>query len=385
MWAIIFPVAALPLLMSLTYAGFKARKSGELQSFLTPYQRLGAKTLAVELFWQLDVVGIILIIAVFGLILTPLTLAGGFTSEWRSAHIIAPLVIGFLCIPVFFIWERKSKHPLVPFHLLRDRGVWGALGIALFLNFAWYLQGDYLYTVVVVAFNQSTLSATRITSLYSFVSVLVGLSIGTLVRFIKQLKWIIVAGTCLFTVAFGLLIQFRGGGSGSAYSGVIGAQVLLGIAGGMFPYPAQASIQSCTKHENVATITGLYLATYQIGSALGNCVSGAYWTNSLPQRLATNLAPFNNATLPTYAYSNPFSFIGEYSFETAERQAVVEAYKETQKVLCIIGICLTLPLIAFGLCTRNKTLGKEQSLKGRDAEFYGSPGSSSENITTSRV
>jgi SIT family siderophore-iron:H+ symporter-like MFS transporter len=33
----------------------------------------------------------------------------------------------------------------------------------------------------------------------------------------------------LFMVAFGILIYFRGGSSGSSHSGVIGAQVLLGL------------------------------------------------------------------------------------------------------------------------------------------------------------
>lgn len=85
---------------------------------------------------------------------------------------------------------------------------------------------------------------------------------------VRRLKGFIVAGTCLFTVAFGILYHFRGGDSGSSHSGIIGGEILLGIgalslltlitaldftdsciAGGMFPYPAQASIQTATKHE----------------------------------------------------------------------------------------------------------------------------------------
>lgn len=94
---------------------------------------------------------------------------------------------------------------------------------------AWYLQGDFLYTVLAVSFDESVLSATRITSLYSFVSVITGVILGFIVIRIRQLKPFIVAGTLLFMVAFGILIYFRGGPSGSSHSGVIGAQVLLGI------------------------------------------------------------------------------------------------------------------------------------------------------------
>jgi len=268
---------------------------------------------------------------------------------------------------------------MIPFPLLKDRGVWGALGIACLLNCAWYLQGDYLYTVLVVAFDESILSATRITSLYSFVSVITGLCVGLVVRFIKYLKPFIVIGTCLFTVAFGLLIKYRGGSEGASHSGIIGAQVLLGLAGGFFPYTAQASIQSATKHEHVAVITGIYLATYNIGSALGNTISGAIWTQVLPSKIATNLAAVtSNSTLALSAYSDPFTFATEYVWDTPERMAVVDAYQSTQRLLCITGICLSIPLIAFGLCTRNPKLTAEQSLQ--NAEKFGSDSESDAEI-----
>jgi SIT family siderophore-iron:H+ symporter-like MFS transporter len=41
----------------------------------------------------------------------------------------------------------------------------------------------------------------------------------------------------------------------------------------------------------------------------------------------------------------------------------VLAYKHAQRLLCITGICLTVPLIAFALCIRNPRLSKEQTLK----------------------
>jgi SIT family siderophore-iron:H+ symporter-like MFS transporter len=83
--------------------------------------------------------------------------------------------------------------------------------------------------VLYVSFDESILSATRITSLYSFVSVITGVILGFIVMRVRQLKPFIVAGTLLFMVAFGILIYYRGGASSSSHSGVIGAQVLLGI------------------------------------------------------------------------------------------------------------------------------------------------------------
>lgn len=233
------------------------------------------------------------------------------------------------------------------------------------LNFAWTIQGDYLYTVLVVAFGQSIQLATRVTAFYSFFSVIVGVAVGAVVFYVRRLKPFIVFGTILFMVSFGILIEFRGGGGSSA--GVIGGQVLLGVAGGFFPYTAQASIQTATRHEHLAVVTGIYLASYNVGSALGNTVSGAIWTNILPEQLNSQLASVtSNTTMASAVYGNPLVWIDEYPWNTPERDAVVIAYRHTQKLLTITGICLCVPLIVFALLTRNPRLTDTQSIPGAE-------------------
>ncbi|KAI1945320.1 ferrioxamine B transporter [Ophidiomyces ophidiicola] len=365
MWAIIYPICALPLLVSLFIVHRRAKKAGALTAYKSPYQLLGFRRLTVSLFWQLDVVGVILLIGVFAMILIPFTLAGGVQLQWKTAKIIAPLVIGILLIPAWIFWEMKCLHPMVPFKLLKDRAVWGALGIAIALNTAWYMQGDFLFTVLVVGFGQSVKSATRITSLYSFTSTITGCIVGLIVFKLRRLKFIIVFGTLVFLTAFGLLIHFRGGTGGDSKAGIIGSQILLGIAGGLFPYPAQASIQAATKHEHVAVITGLFLACYNIGSAIGNSVSGALWNQVLPKTLATTL---NNATLAATVYADPLSWAAANPVGTPNRTAVVAAYRHVQRLLCITGICFSVVIIAFALVLRDPILTKEQSLA--NAEKY---------------
>ncbi|RKK24678.1 Siderophore iron transporter 1 [Fusarium oxysporum f. sp. cepae] len=362
MWCIIYPVCALPLIISLLVVGHRAKKAGHLVGYRSSFQQLGFNKLTVELFWLLDIIGVILLIAVFALLLVPLTIAGGFESKWSDPQVVAPLVIGFVCIPVFVVWELRAPHPLVPFHHMKDRSIWAPMGIACMLNFAWTMQGDYLYTVLQVSFNFSIKAATRVQSLYSFASVITGTILGLIVYKVRRFKVFIVAGTCLFLVAFGLLIRYRGDPSSDNKSGVIGAQILLGIAGGMFPYPAQASLQAYVTHERLAVMTGLYLALYQVGSAFGNAVSGAIWTQVLPVRLAQSFSSFGNETLAVYAYSQPLSAILDFPVGSDERDAMIDAYKHVQRLLTITGICLCVPLIAFSLCLRNPKLTDQQNL-----------------------
>ena len=53
MWAIIYPVMALPLIVALGLASRRAKRSGDLVDYKTPYQQHGLKATVVGLFWQL--------------------------------------------------------------------------------------------------------------------------------------------------------------------------------------------------------------------------------------------------------------------------------------------------------------------------------------------
>lgn len=114
---------------------------------------------------------------------------------------------------------------------------------------------------------------------------------------------------------------------------------------------------------DVAIVTGIYLATYNIGSALGNTISGALWQQVIPNELARQTG---NTSLAATVYADPFTFATEYRVGTPERDAVIQAYRHVQRLLCIAGICLSLLLIAFSVVIRNPKLGKEQSLENAE-------------------
>jgi SIT family siderophore-iron:H+ symporter-like MFS transporter len=173
---------------------------------------------------------------------------------------------------------------------------------------------------------------------------------------VRRLKPFILFGTLLFMVAFGLMIYYRGGPD--ARSGIIGAQILLGISGGFFPYAAQASIQAATKHEHTAVVTGLYLSTYNVGSAAGNTVSGIIFNQVLPRELKKRLSPAEAQQW----YDDPLGLLPTNPIGTPGRNATVEAYKHVQRLLCIAGAGVCIFLIGFAFCIRNPALPNSQSI-----------------------
>ncbi|SCU86868.1 LADA_0E00738g1_1 [Lachancea dasiensis] len=364
MWAFILPLTAIPLFCCLFHMRYLAKKNApeKLQTEVGLYKDLKWTDYIIEIFfWRLDILGLILLCAVFGCILIPFTLAQGLKDQWKTAHIIVPEVIGWVvAIPAFLVWELKfAKHPLAPWYLVKDRGVYSALFVAFHVNFVWYMQGDYMYAVLLVAVNESVKSATRITSLYSFVSVITGFLLGFVVVFVRRTKKFILFGIGCWFVAFGLLVHYRG--DSTSHSGIIGSLCLLGFGAGFFTYTTQVSIQASAKtHQDLAVITASYLATYNIGSAVGAAVSGAIWTNILPRELRKRIS---DSEIVAAAYSSPYTFIYEYTWGTTERIAVVRSYQVVQKILCIVGLCFCVTLLASAFLLRDYKLESAVALE----------------------
>ena len=117
------PVCATPLLTALFLAHRRAAAHAPLTHLRTPYQLLGARRLAIQLVQQLDLLGLLLLVAVFALILVPLTVAGGgatapaIRAAWTHPRTLAPLAVGLVLLPVFVAWELRAAHPMVPFRV----------------------------------------------------------------------------------------------------------------------------------------------------------------------------------------------------------------------------------------------------------------------------
>lgn len=174
MWAFIFPLSCIPLVVCILHMRWLSKKSEEwkeLQQEKTFYQTHGMTKTIVQLFWRLDVVGLILLTISVGCILVPLTIAGGVKSEWNTGKIISPLVIGVIMVPVTVYWEsRWATAPFAPFKLVKDRGIWAPICMYFLVCFVYQMAAGYLYTILLVGMNQTDLSATRIMNIYSFVS-----------------------------------------------------------------------------------------------------------------------------------------------------------------------------------------------------------------------
>lgn len=117
LWAIVLPVAFLPLAVALLV---NMRKAAKLR--MLPQSSVGRQTVfraLRELWYELDIFGLLLLSAAISLILIPCTLAVKARNGWRNASIIAMIVIGCLCLVFFPFWESSKQLAPRPFLALR--------------------------------------------------------------------------------------------------------------------------------------------------------------------------------------------------------------------------------------------------------------------------
>lgn len=220
----------------------------------------------------------------------------------------------------------------------------------------------YFYSYLLVVQRQSITAAGHITMTFSFTSTVSSIAISFIIKYTKHYKYFIVAGSLVYLMGIGLMIRYRT--EDATVGQIVGAQIAVGIGGGMLNVPAQLGIQASASHQEVAAATAVFLTIVEIGGAVGAAISGAVWTRLIPQKLDAYLpaAAKGDAT----AIFNDITKAMSFAVGTPERAAIDLAYQETMNVLLIIAICVAIPLVPLALCMRNYRLDEvDQKVKGR--------------------
>lgn len=364
MWAFILPLAHIPFACCFAYIYWRAYKNNRFKDIFglntQSIKKNGFGAFALDIFWKSDIVGLFLMAVCLGCILTPLTLAGGKSATWRTAHIIVPIVIGGCLLPATVCYEiYVSRYPIFPRFFLVSRGIIPPLLISFFMDLLSNVVSGHLYNVLLVGVNEPMTSATRIQTLSNFVSVVVGFFLGLAVVYIRHLKPFIIAGTLLYLLAIGLLIRYRGGLD--SHSGIIAGECMMGLGSGFFIYPVTVVLQSHVPHDLLASITAMNNVLTSVGGAIGQAISGAIWTQLLYPKLAENLGSQDASS----ALTEPYKFIAKYAWGTVQRDNAVDAYKKVQKIECVVGIAFTGVMVLLALIIRERRLTKDQSIEGK--------------------
>ncbi|KAF2481708.1 putative siderophore-dependent iron transporter [Neohortaea acidophila] len=361
-WVLVLPVAFLPLALALVINQRKAARRG----LLPPSQFEGKSAWGVvkTIWYELDLFGLLLICAAFSLILIPLTLAA--ESGWDNSSLITMLAVGGVCLIAFPFWERSktlAPRAFFPRDLFKQRTVVVGLALAFFYFMAFYLSiYPYFQSYLLVVHNLPVATAGKMVQTFTFSATVTSLVISFAIKRTKHYKSFVVLGSIIYLIGLGLMMGYRT--EGSPLGVILATQIIVGIGGGMLNVPAQLGVQASATHQEVASATAVFLTILEIGGAIGNAISGAIWTNNVPQKLALYL-PTETKSQAGAIYANITLAADGWPMGSTTRMAINRAYQETMTQILFVAVCVAAPCVVLSLFMKNYKLDEiDQHVKG---------------------
>src|SRR5947209_2802952 len=201
-----------------------------------------------------------------GLGLLVFGLSGAADHGWTTALTLGPILAGLLALATFVGLEARSKQPLMPIWVFRDRNrggaylIQGLLGAALFGMF--FLSTLFLQHVL----GYSPLKAGAAFIPLTVVMIASAALVSKLVVH-TGIRPLIATGTAL--AAIGLLWLSNLTPHSSYVSGVMLPLMVLALGLGMTFVPATLSAVSGATEEHSGLVSGVSLTAIQIGGAIG--------------------------------------------------------------------------------------------------------------------
>ncbi|KAM0750275.1 MFS general substrate transporter [Meredithblackwellia eburnea MCA 4105] len=357
-FAIILPAVSIPMFLFLQKQKRQAKAAG-----------LIVKSDSGRTFWEstkyyiieFDVIGVFLITAGMVIFLLPFAIASTYASSFASPEIIVMIVIGFLCIIAFAFYERYfSPKPFVPWHLLIDRTVLGSCILDFSWQIAYYCWASYFTSYLQVVYNLNITTAGYIASIYDVVATLCMIPVGYLIRKTGYFKWVVLVGVPMYTLGEGLMIYFRKPGNSIGY--IVFTQVLIAIAGSSFTLIEQVGVLAAGSHNDAAALLALLGLFGYWGGSVGGAISGAIWTNTLPQALQQYL-PADTVDLWEEIYEDLDTQLS-YPIGDPTRIAIQEAYAVAQTRMLIAGTAIMGLTLASVILIKNINVSKISQVRG---------------------
>ncbi|OGM42537.1 MFS siderochrome iron transporter MirB [Aspergillus bombycis] len=357
-FAIIIPVVSLPLYLTLKINLRKAQKKG-----LVKHEKSG-RTLVQNILHYLvefDLPGVILFAAGLTVFLLPFTLARSAPNGWKSDYIIAMIVVGFVLLVLFALYQvYLAPVPFMKHTYLLNRTVLGACLLDFVYQMAYYCWNSYFTSFLQVVNNLSVAEAGYVNSTFQVVSGVLLFIVGYLIRRTGYFRWLLIIGVPLYIFAQGLMIHFR---QPNGYIGyIVMCEIFISVGGSVFILCMQLAVLAAVDHQHVAAAMAVLFVCGGIGGAVGNAISGAIWTNTFEKALVRYLPESALPDLANIYASLPVQL--SYAINSPERIAIQKAYGYAQTRMLAAGTGLMALAFVAVFMIRNMNLKNMTQTKG---------------------
>ncbi|OHE90783.1 major facilitator superfamily transporter [Colletotrichum orchidophilum] len=358
LWSIVAPVVIGPLILLFLWNQHKAKKMGIIDGRGSIKNISGAKIL--KFLIDVDALGILILAAGMALFLLPFNIYSYQSDGWRSPMIIAFIVVGFVLIIGFVVYEKYfAPVTFIPFALLMDRTVFfgGLMFVFVFFNSA--VWGSFFTSMLMVVWNTSTSETTYISNIYRTGSCFFSIIISWLIYRTGRFKpFALFFCIPLMMLGVGLMIHFRQPDQPIGY--IIMTQIFVAFAGGPTTICGEMAMLSPSDHAHVAVIMAILDLFGSVGSTVGYTVATAIWTGTFKK----NIAKYTPAGTPVDTIYGDIYQQLSYAVGTPERIGIQRAYGDSQRIMLITSLCLLVGALGSVAMWRNINVKKIKQVRG---------------------
>ncbi|PVH75838.1 MFS general substrate transporter [Cadophora sp. DSE1049] len=369
MFAIIVPVLLVPAIITLYSMQRRGEKLGMVTLAASKRVRIGIDEESRGLrYWSkllyqglidIDIVGLFVLGISFSLILLPFTLAKQTAKGWADGGMIAMLVIGFVMLIVFVLFEvYLAPKPLMTKRILKNRTFLAAVTIYTFNQTASAVRNTYFSSYIYVIKDWTTYQWTIFLGITTMGLSIMGPIVGLIQRYTHRYKTMMLFGAGARLIAYGLLVTPSGLMIQDTARLVV-AQLLFCL-GSFNVVGARVGSQASVPHEDMASVIALLTLCSTLGSSIGSAVSSAIWTDEMLDRMFMEMPGVSEKTVRTL-YGNIKKLRTSYDFDDPVRQGAIRAYSYVNGHIAITALVLAaIPLIAT-LFMPDFYLGEQQN------------------------
>lgn len=307
------------------------------------------------------VIGVVLFASGLTVFLLPFTLADSAPNGWSSGYIIAMIVVGFVVLALFVLYECfLARAPFLNIQLLANRTVIGACLLDLTYQISYYCWNSYFTSFLQVVCNLTLAEAGYVGSTFDIISGVLLLGVGFLIRKTGYFRWLLFVAVPLYIFAQGLMIHFRQPNQYIGY--IVMCQIFISIGGSIFIIVQQLAILAASDHQHVAAVLAMLYVVGNVGGAIGNTISGTIWTNTFETALERFLP---ESALPDLAdIYNDLDMQLSYAIDSPERIGIQRAYGYAQERMLIAGTAIMTLSFIWMFMIKNINVAKIQQTKG---------------------
>lgn len=293
--------------------------------------------------------------------LLPFSISAYAPKGWASDYIIAMIVVGFVMLGAFLLWElRFAPTPMFNFSLLTDRTIIGACLLDATYQLSYYCWNNYYTSFLQVVNNLSIAEAGYVSNTFDVVSGFLLLGTGFVIRRTGRFKWTLYIAVPLYIFAQGLMIYFRRPNQSVGY--LVMCQIFISIGGSVFILVEQLAVLAAADHQHVATVLALLNVVGTVGNAAGSTICAAIWTHTFRDALAARL-PASAMPDIDLIYEDLAKQVS-YPINSPERLAIQQSYAYSQTRMLAVGTGLMGLCIFWTIMIKDIDLKKVAQVKG---------------------